>query len=341
MAIETILSFVGLGLSAQSVVGGVVLGKKTDSVLKRLNDLEINITRLSDGLIYADTAPLVRESNRIDQRLVTDAHQIKDVLEPLHRQLGEPIIATSHIQLPSLSSSMLNKNPWDVMFDISPLDKIKSSKEPDSVPILFFHEESFYIGWQKIGILPSLFGCEFRRDDLYKPSTNIVQLKTQVSPYSVSSARHTPTKTSDLSEIWERTRHAWRRGELSALSPDFQKEAMRDIPMSEFADNSEKIVKALIALNFRKNEIIYGYCDDDFVLTNQRLLIGNAQSSTYDIYELLDIATCTDKGWWTKSVTVVLRNGSSFSYSGLGGCVKQEYLLYAISKAQQIHESNS
>lgn len=181
MGIDTMLSLAGLGFGVHGAAGGVSLGNKTDKVLQHLKNLDVKVERLSEGLLYADTVSHVKDISIKQQQLITDIHEIRDILEPIQRSTGERILASSHIKLPTLTHAALDKDPWEVMFEVRPLNRVKLLQDPDSVPILFNDSGTFYVGWQKKGILPSVFGCEFNNNGFYFPTYLNTTSQNQVS----------------------------------------------------------------------------------------------------------------------------------------------------------------
>ncbi|WP_125564293.1 hypothetical protein [Pseudoalteromonas rubra] len=204
--LETFLSVAGVGLGTHSVVGGVTLGKKVDIVLQNLKKLDVKIEKLSSGLLYADTVSHIKELERKNQELITNTEFIKEILIPLQKQANQPVLASSHIKMPSALQVALNQNPWEVMFDVRPLNRVQSAPDLESVPILFNDGGVYYVGWQKKGVFPSLFGCEFDGNGFYLPSNRKQKSKNHDYTESSSGFKNCELVASNLPEskslIW-------------------------------------------------------------------------------------------------------------------------------------------
>lgn len=137
----------------------------------------------------------------------------------------------------------------------------------------------------------------------------------------------------EIWEFWIRTHKAWLNGALSALDSSFQEAAQNTLMIEHFVDDSPNVVATIRTLAPRPDEFLMGYSsgDCDTLLTNQRLMVRNHRINRHEIYELCDIATCTSQGWWTATVTVVLRNGITRRYPRLRGAIKDQFLRHAIA----------
>lgn len=204
--LETFLSVAGVGLGTHSAVGGITLGKKTDVILQNLKKLDVKIEELSSGLLYADTVSHIKGLERRNHELITNTELIKEILLPLQEQANQQILASSHIRMPSALQIALNQNPWEVMFDVRPLNRVQSAPDLDSVPILFNDGGVYYVGWQKKGVFPSLFGCEFDGNGFYLPSKNKQQPKKEEFNESSGNFKNDELIASNLPEskssIW-------------------------------------------------------------------------------------------------------------------------------------------
>ena len=142
----------------------------------------------------------------------------------------------------------------------------------------------------------------------------------------------------DIWEFWARTHKAWLDGALAPLDSSFQEAAKNTLMIEHFVDDSPKVVAAIRTLTPRPDEFLMGYSTDDCdsLLTNQRLMVRNQRTGRHDVYELHDIAGCADAGWWTKSMTLTLQDGTVRHYSRLGR-IKYEFMRYAIAQHRNPH----
>lgn len=131
----------------------------------------------------------------------------------------------------------------------------------------------------------------------------------------------------EIWDFWTRTQQAWASGALNHIGPSFQSAASSVMKVEQFADTTPAVVKALKELNSTQDEYLVAWLDDaDFILTNKRYMIRRCKGGDHDIYDLSNIRSYTDKGWWTKTVTITTRDGRSTTYREQSSSVKPEII---------------
>jgi formylglycine-generating enzyme required for sulfatase activity len=159
-------------------VSGVLRGKKDDSLLYlermsgHLEGIHQHIEQLSEHIVYAKSLNAVEDVTRSSQQKVEDLRKVREFLEPVQQALGQDIVSSAIISTPEKMQQQLQKNPWEVLMNVRPASFACKPDEPDSVPILFVHNNLQYIGWQKRGMLPMMFDCEF--NSLWLPTSQQV-----------------------------------------------------------------------------------------------------------------------------------------------------------------------
>jgi len=162
MELGTILSVAGLGLNVYKTVSGVHHGQsKVDALVASLRKRDAVIERIAEQILHAPQMQVVRDNTTQRQQLVTEARQLRDVLEPVSKVLGGPILSSAMILTPQLMQQALARDPWEVLDAVRPADRVKRPTNPDMVPILFEDRGSRYVGWQLAGALPALFNLDY------------------------------------------------------------------------------------------------------------------------------------------------------------------------------------
>lgn len=140
--------------------------------------------------------------------------------------------------------------------------------------------------------------------------------------------------SNEFTQFWERTRRAWAEGRLAPLDGSHQSVARNQTTLEDWTPGSVDTISFLAELKPRQDEWLVGNHEDDFLLTNQRLIIRDHETDQCDIYELPDIVAYEDSGWWTKTAVLILRDGTKRIYKKLDGSIKEKYLLLAKSNYQ-------
>jgi len=149
---------------------GIRHGRIHDRLLDELLQTKATVERLSDHLYYVSSVQQVRDITKLQQKQLLDKRTISELLNPLQENLRQDILATAVIATPEKLLKAFNKDPWEVLIDPRPLDRVKKPENPDLFPIIFKHQSVYFIGWQMKGVLPSLFDCEYDPDrGLYIP----------------------------------------------------------------------------------------------------------------------------------------------------------------------------
>ncbi len=60
------------------------------------------------------------------------------------------------------------KNPFEVLIEARPINRIVKPNNPDLIPVLFYDSGIYYVGWQTSGALPILFDCNYYHEAFVK-----------------------------------------------------------------------------------------------------------------------------------------------------------------------------
>ncbi|MBO3117492.1 toll/interleukin-1 receptor domain-containing protein [Winogradskyella sp. DF17] len=142
----------------------------------------------------------------------------------------------------------------------------------------------------------------------------------------------------DFLNLMINTREAWFSGKLSPVSSKHMEIADKNehLPIHEFMGDFSGMQMKLKDVPAIRGEWIYGFDDEKsphLLLTSYRFFIRGKRSKSFDIYDLKDMSSCQESGWWTKTVKVILKSGYTYTYKGLDSSISLEYIMLAISRA--------
>jgi hypothetical protein len=158
---------------------GIRQGKLQDQMLDEILRVGTKVEQLSEHILYASSIHQVRDITKTNQEQLFDKRQIREFLDPIQRSIRNDVLATAIISTPERIRYAFRKNPREVLFSISPLDKVEIPDNPDAVPILFSDQGFYHVGWQMKGALPSLLNCEY---DSTKGLYTISNLHASIEP---------------------------------------------------------------------------------------------------------------------------------------------------------------
>lgn len=151
-------------IDAYKAISGIINGgtrseKALDEIASHLKNLNQEVVQLSENILYAPHLDVVHNLNR--QNRIDNLRDIREKLSPIQHAFGAKILSSSVIETPEKMQKQFAENPWDVLSNVRPIAYASPPMESGYVPIAFEFENKWYIGWQKIGALPSLFDCQF------------------------------------------------------------------------------------------------------------------------------------------------------------------------------------
>ena len=161
------MSLLANAAGIHSWFSGIRAGRIQESLLRETELTRHSIERLSDHILSVCSVVEVRSSTQENQEFLTDNRKICELLNPIQMSLGEDILTTAVVLTPDKLQNAMSKDPWEVLVEIRPVERVKRPVNPDMVPIIFNDGGGFYIGWQMRGTLPMLLGCE------YEPENNL------------------------------------------------------------------------------------------------------------------------------------------------------------------------
>jgi len=164
-AFMTVLSAVSGVMGIHSFFTGMRANRQQNQLLADMAQIKGQIEKLTDNVFYASAVQQVHSTTEA-VRTVTDLRELRQVLEPVQQGLDAAILSTAMLTTPARLQQAFRQNPWQVLDNITPVDAVITPKNPAMVPVLFFHRGVFYIGWQMIGALPQLFGCDYSPDNI-------------------------------------------------------------------------------------------------------------------------------------------------------------------------------
>jgi len=165
-------------LELYNSVGAIIRGSEIDAVEKN-SGRQLNpnsIERLADNILYAPNIYVVENLSSLSKtQQLEEVREIRSILEPIQRTIGGEILSSAMIRSPRRMQDAMIKNPWEVLINISPLAHPNVPSDPHLIPILFEYESIQFLGWQKSGILPSLFDISYNKDawNMSKKNMNI------------------------------------------------------------------------------------------------------------------------------------------------------------------------
>jgi hypothetical protein len=162
--LETCLTVVGIAKEITGLYGwftGIKAGNEMKNLQRELERTRAEVQWLSRHILYAPSIEQVKDITRSRQERLNNSRAIRELLEPMQRDLDDDVLSTSVLATPEKLQQAFTRNPWDVLFDITPVNRARTPNNPALVPILFAEGATQYVGWQIQGVLPMLFDCEY------------------------------------------------------------------------------------------------------------------------------------------------------------------------------------
>jgi len=163
--IISILGGVNTGFDVYSKASAIFKGNKSEEYLKKISlnikKLNVKVERLSENILYASNLDVISDINNNRQKYVDHSRDVRELLEPVQQSIGEEILSSAIIYSPEKMQKSMQKNPWEVLENITPVNFVSPQPNPNKIPVLFNHNSNIYVGWQMKGILPLLFDCNF------------------------------------------------------------------------------------------------------------------------------------------------------------------------------------
>lgn len=146
----------GSAASIYSALSSVATGRYQRQVLNLLQKQKVEPVRLSAHVLYLpQSSPISIPSSK-----TLDLRDVRELLDRVRATTGEDIISSAVLATPRQLRSALS-NPWEVLFDVRPLAMHSAPTGADLVPILFWHDNIPYIGWQRTGMMKAATGFDF------------------------------------------------------------------------------------------------------------------------------------------------------------------------------------
>lgn len=163
--LESCLAVLGAASQVASLHGwmsGLKAGNHFEKTLKELRRSRFAIERLSDRILYAPSIQEVHYASGKVPAMHSDPRQLLTYLTPIQQSLNKQILSTAAIPAPPKLNREFRQNPWNVLVEITPINRFRRPANPSLVPIVFFDGNTHYVGWQTHGILRSSLGCEYK-----------------------------------------------------------------------------------------------------------------------------------------------------------------------------------
>jgi|GEM_PF-6074108 len=116
--INIVLSILGVGLSSYEMVSSVLQGDSSEELLAELQkqtqiqqQTNVQITRLSESILYAPQVEAVRDTSRTVQQIETDNQKVHDALSPIQQALGGDILSSAMIPTPEQMKQIMQADP--------------------------------------------------------------------------------------------------------------------------------------------------------------------------------------------------------------------------------------
>lgn len=168
--ISELLSIGGIGYTLSS---GIITGKKLSRIEKILNDNSSKLEKLSDEIFIRKDEFAFHNLN--GKNIKPNLRLTREFLEPLPKIFNNKILSSAVITSSEKLQKAFKTNPFNVLDFIKPIQYSKRHPNPEMVPIMFYDNNTAYIGWQTKGILPLLFDFElnpnsglWQNDDIFK-----------------------------------------------------------------------------------------------------------------------------------------------------------------------------
>lgn len=178
MILETILSIFSVaekGAKLYDWFSGTGIGKTAKENLELASKRKEDIIKLSDRVFIAPN--FTEAVNLSGSSVMTDMREMRSILDPLANRLNSDIFSSQVGSTPLKLRQAFAADPWAVLMNIKPADRVRTVSDADQIPILFMDDGRPYVGWQMRGALPMLFDCDFNSQsaNLINKTINIHQ----------------------------------------------------------------------------------------------------------------------------------------------------------------------
>ncbi|KOR32705.1 hypothetical protein TI05_05585 [Achromatium sp. WMS3] len=120
---------------------------------------ETEIERISERILYAPTMYNVQDKSQTQPREIYELRELRANLEPLQISLGGTILSSAMILTPNKLHQAMNKNPWDVLMGVRPMEFFTAKIPYEAIRVQFKHSGVQYTGWHMLIALSRLFDC--------------------------------------------------------------------------------------------------------------------------------------------------------------------------------------
>jgi hypothetical protein len=156
------LSIMANAAGIHSWFSGLHSGRDQKRLLEEVSRMRLAVERLTDHILYVPAIKEVRDLTASRRTQLEERQAIAELLGPLQNALQDEIVATAIIATPERLRTAFAKDPWEVLFSIRPIGKLKKPSDPDIIPVVFAESGLYYIGWQMRGALPGLLDCAYK-----------------------------------------------------------------------------------------------------------------------------------------------------------------------------------
>ena len=177
MILETILSIFSVaekGAKLYDWFSGTGIGNTAKENLELASKRKENIIKLSDRVFVAPN--FTEAINLSGSSVMTDMRDMRSILDPLANSLNSEIFSSQVGSTPLKLRQAFAADPWAVLMNIKPADRVRTVSDADQIPVLFMDDGRPYVGWQMRGALPMLFDCDFNSQ-----STNFINKNDKIN----------------------------------------------------------------------------------------------------------------------------------------------------------------
>lgn len=158
--IETIISIAGAAASSYSAVSAIATRAFQGRLLDEVQRLNSTVQNLNEKITYLPSSrPISIGGGRVVAPIAPP--EALQLLDPVQQSFDQEIISAGLLPTPNALMEQLNRNPWDCLDGVVPVQFNKLDRSSDWAPIMFVHDGTPFVGWQKIGVLRSVFGLEY------------------------------------------------------------------------------------------------------------------------------------------------------------------------------------
>ena len=199
-SILTILTIAEKGTKLYDWFTGASIGANADRLLEQRRGSG-SILKISDRIFVDESVKQVSSNKSI---LLSDQKMIKLMVEPISDEINGTVFTSQIDSTPIRLRLAFEKDPWSVLDDVRPLKRIIHEPRPGWVPIQFIDEGQPYVGWQKKGMLPQMFDCDFdeRWPPFVKSNYKNTNSLSSINVYDVVSGKKQIIPRNDFIDIF-------------------------------------------------------------------------------------------------------------------------------------------